>query len=255
MQSSYQKIHQSQDYQNFKFLERNRDINLSHVQRLKESILRENRLYLKPINVFLKDDNYWITDGQHRFTACKQLNIPFYYQINENFSEESIIDDQISRPWHLEDYLKYFSEQGLSEYIKIKNLIDKFQIPFQAIYYLLGNQKYENAKIFKEGKIKINEKIENFLKESNEFIIHSKNTYPKSEGTLFRRDFITSLFWFYKNFPIQFPKLITYLKDIFPEIPVRGTRRTYEDFLIAKSNIVKVGNKGIKHPKYISDQQ
>lgn len=254
MLTSYQKIHQSQDYQKFQFLERNRDINQAHVQKLKESILRENRLYLKPINVFDQDNKYWITDGQHRFIACQQLNIPFYYQINENFSEKAIIDDQISRAWDLKDYLKYFYELGYPEYIKINELIHEFQIPFQAIYYLLGNQKYENAKIFKEGKIKINEKITNFLKDSNSFILHVKSTYPGSDCTLFRRDFITSLFWFYKNFPIQFPKLISYLKDIFPEIPSRGTRRTYEDFLIAKSNIVKVGNKGIRHPKYVSAQ-
>src|SRR5208337_1602106 len=169
MQAHYQKIYQTSDFSKFSFIRENRDIRTCHVNHLKESISKDNRLYLHPIIVFEKDDKLYVEDGQHRLEACKELNTAIYYVVNENFKNDSIVDDQISLKWDLKDRLKHFKERGFEQYLKFQYLMDKYEMPFQPMFYLLGSQKFENAKLFRDGKLIINEKMEKFIKETYNF--------------------------------------------------------------------------------------
>ena len=63
-------IQETRNYDIFKFVKGNREINRSHVKRLKEKISRRD---LKEIPILVgsldKNGKYPIYDGQHRFTA------------------------------------------------------------------------------------------------------------------------------------------------------------------------------------------
>lgn len=69
------KVYVTKDYSIFNFLESNRAVNQNQVKKIVKSI-QEKGYYPVPI---LVDDNYSIIDGQHRFTAVEQLNLPVYY--------------------------------------------------------------------------------------------------------------------------------------------------------------------------------
>lgn len=67
-------VRSSNDYSKFKFIDFNRPINRRHVGTLKEKI-RFNDMQ----TIITVDSNYGILDGQHRFTAYKELGLPFHY--------------------------------------------------------------------------------------------------------------------------------------------------------------------------------
>ena len=68
-------IQETRKYDIFKLVKGNREINRSHVNRLKEKISRRDIKEI-PILVGSKDKNgqYPIFDGQHRFQARSELN-------------------------------------------------------------------------------------------------------------------------------------------------------------------------------------
>jgi hypothetical protein len=67
-------VRRTNDYSKFKFIEFNRPLNLRHVAKLKSKIE-----YKDMQTIITVDYNYGILDGQHRFTAYKELGLPFNY--------------------------------------------------------------------------------------------------------------------------------------------------------------------------------
>jgi hypothetical protein len=67
-------VRRTNDYNKFKFIHFNRPVSPKHVFTLKEQIRRKDMQ-----TIITVDNNYGILDGQHRFTAYKELGMPFYY--------------------------------------------------------------------------------------------------------------------------------------------------------------------------------
>ena len=67
-------IQKSKDYNIFKTLTGNRELNISHKEKLKKSF-KENYL-ISPIII---NEKYEIIDGQHRFNAARELGYYVYY--------------------------------------------------------------------------------------------------------------------------------------------------------------------------------
>jgi hypothetical protein len=67
-------IHKTTDYDQFKFLESQR--NVTRTSAVLESIKQKNMLDLKPI---ICNKEKYVLDGQHRLLAAKQLRVPIYY--------------------------------------------------------------------------------------------------------------------------------------------------------------------------------
>lgn len=115
-------IFKTYDYNDFKSLDGNRDINIIHVNRLKESFKKQ--YLISPINV---NENFEIIDGQHRFQAAKELELPIYYYISNNYGLKEIqILNTNMKNWKKEDYLKGFCDLKYPEYIKFKEFMNKF---------------------------------------------------------------------------------------------------------------------------------
>ncbi|MBC8147318.1 MAG: ParB N-terminal domain-containing protein, partial [Bacteroidetes bacterium] len=75
------KIYKTKNYEKFKFMVGNRPINSAHTAKLIESI--KGKYLFNPIII---NEKWEIIDGQHRFEAIKQLNLPLYFFINEGYS-------------------------------------------------------------------------------------------------------------------------------------------------------------------------
>ncbi len=251
METIFKKIYKTTDYSKFHFYPYNRDIDRGHVENLKKSILRDNRMHLEEIIVVQKEDKFFIHDGQHRFIVCKELKLPVIFAINEKPTEISMIDSQIHLNWSLKDCLKYYCVKEFPEYLKFKSIMETQKIPFHAFFALLGTHKFENSKLFRQGNLKVPQKAESFARNSldaRESIVEKYGAGPEGGQKLYRRDFLLALYWFYKNYPECSNKLFNSLKDSFSKISAKATQEDYEKECIKLYNLVAGRKKGLTHP-------
>jgi len=78
----------STEYDRFKFFWWNRDIPKKNLEKVEQSMLAEgcsSNCY--PIAVIKRGSEYYIADGQTRFTAAKELGYTIYYNIDNNVTD------------------------------------------------------------------------------------------------------------------------------------------------------------------------
>ncbi len=113
------KIHVTSDYNLFKILDGNRNVNQLHVKQIKNSVNEHGLLF----NIIVINENYEIIDGQHRFHAFQDLKQPiFYVMIMDYGLHEVQVLNSLSKNWKLKDYLE--------SYIKIEN---EFQLGYKEL--------------------------------------------------------------------------------------------------------------------------
>jgi len=117
------KILQTTNYDKFRDIRGNREINREHLKKLSNSILDDNMLDLNPIIV---NEKMEVLDGQHRLLACKSLGIPVSYVVAENggIKEVRMLNSNI-RNWTMKNYLDSYISRGMEEYIKLQKFMDK----------------------------------------------------------------------------------------------------------------------------------
>lgn len=115
----------TRDYGKFVLSPKNRGINRLHVENIKDSIKKHGNI--SSITCRKIDGGlYEIIDGQHRFTACKELDITVEANIY-NIEEKSMIDlnkDQIN--WGSSDYLNFGVQCEIPDYIRLSLLKEQF---------------------------------------------------------------------------------------------------------------------------------
>jgi hypothetical protein len=104
------------------------------------------------------DGNMQIIDGQHRYEACKRLNLPVYYIVQEGYGlEECHTLNIVSRRYSAENFLEGYVALGKEQYIKFKEFKEKF--PFLSIHlcqiYLTGGIRRDKQDAFKNGVFQI----------------------------------------------------------------------------------------------------
>jgi len=113
---------ETNDYGKFKFIAGNRVIAKLHVSRLKQSF--QNVYLISPI---LVNQNFEIIDGQNRYLAAMELNLPIRYIIVNDYGirEVQILNTNMKN-WKKEDYLQSYCELKYPEYLKFKNFMRRF---------------------------------------------------------------------------------------------------------------------------------
>jgi hypothetical protein len=170
-------INTTRHYNKFKLINFNREINEKHVKKLVKSM----QVQYLPIPI-LVNKNMEIIDGQHRFTACQQLGLPIYYAI---MLEEKSVDliqriNSLSKAWKLTDYHRAYVIQGQQEYIKLNNLLKKYDISLDFYLAVHGNDLGRNTRIsFKEGKYKVTVANKQNLALTMQFYNRIKGDFPK----------------------------------------------------------------------------
>lgn len=116
-------VRQTSNYSKFATLGGNRKLNELHLKRLLSSVMTSNLLSSNPI---LVNEKYQIIDGQHRFQVCKELGLPVYYLMTENFglTEVQILNAN-TKNWKLDDYIDGYCDMGLPEYCYLQTLMRK----------------------------------------------------------------------------------------------------------------------------------
>lgn len=149
-------MYKTRDYHEFKFLSYNRQLDEKRVSELSESIRKHG--FLMPI---LVSEEMEVADGQHRLEAAKKLNVEVSY-IKYNISSEHLpllISklNSLSKNWKYDDYYLMWLKRGKNTYIWLGDIIKKYDITFQELYFLIssGNGKFHEK--FKEGTLELTE--------------------------------------------------------------------------------------------------
>lgn len=119
-----------------KVTEANRDIRRNQVDRIKESIKTHGYIGAVPI---LVDEDGLIIDGQHRYVACKELEIePTILQAGSFELVPVLNSTQLS--WGLSDFVKYYAAKGYEDYVILENICKAKKLKPSLVYNMIHNK-------------------------------------------------------------------------------------------------------------------
>lgn len=144
----------TKDYDKFKLLPQNRPIDKAHVKHMAHSIDIRNMLDKFPI---LVTKNHEVIDGQHRLEACRLLNIPVVYRVDDDLGSEDIIQLNTSRKWNTSDYFNYYVQLKVPAYVELQKWLKKTGLTFRVGTAILGIAAEKNSKQFRDGKMEFKE--------------------------------------------------------------------------------------------------
>jgi hypothetical protein len=171
-------IYTTQNYSMFGHIGGNRNLNTTNLTKIKQSL---NKKHIKTNAVIcILDPEDLVTplkivDGQHRFEACKSLNIPVSYVIDDSLSMESILNDitllnTASKEWDVNDFMRSESTKGNQNYILYSSVYTSYNNSFdhEALFFILNNDKGRKGTnisypSFKAGELKFDQSDCNYL--------------------------------------------------------------------------------------------
>lgn len=144
-------IYSTYDYDLFKQISVNREIDQTRLSRLKAS-MTEKQLII-PI---LVNKNMEIIDGQHRFEAIKQLGLPVYFYVQDAYDIKDMICANLNtQSWKKGDFFNHYVRLGIDTYLFIKNMMDKYNVASESIEYVALNEKKKLGEKTSERKEKL----------------------------------------------------------------------------------------------------
>ena len=155
-------IQKTKNYELFKCLKGNRNIMLQKVNNLAESIAIKNLLYLNPIIV---NSDMEIIDGQHRFMACKKLDIEVPFIMEDlNLRDVQILNNNKTN-WADSDYINSYCQLGNINYINLRNFLKKHNIIMTEIRLFFRTEGNKNSASYtiRSGNLIFNENTELML--------------------------------------------------------------------------------------------
>lgn len=144
-------IYHTKNYSQFKLSDLNRSISRSHVKKLVKELRENSRIPLPPIEIA---PNFNIVDGQHRFCALKECNLPIYYQVDNWISINDTIEINANQvAMKTIDYIKIQSKRGNKNYINLAKMAKKYSeigsvTSIASVFY---QPSYKNSKIGAAG--------------------------------------------------------------------------------------------------------
>jgi hypothetical protein len=143
----------TKDYDKFCRLEGNRMINTANLKQIKKSMLEKQ--LISPIIV---NEKMEVIDGQHRFQAQKELELPVYYVVQFGYGrEETQILNSNSRNWSIDDYMDSYCESNLTHYLTYRDFFHKWGFKHNEIMNMLNGTIHDRSlqTYFKCGKYKV----------------------------------------------------------------------------------------------------
>lgn len=218
------KVYSSFDYQQFHFIEENRD---AKVRKDLLKSIKEKGL-IQPIIV---NEEYEIIDGQHRFLACKKLGEPIIFTIkywnNDRGSEsiDTLINvNTTSQNWRFQDYVDAYAKTGNEEYMRLKELIEDTKGYFtpNTVGMICGGinedsfKNNANNRVIKAGEFKFYNyyAIVNFFNDFKDMIDNINKYSGRKQKT--NEQFILAYFNLYANKSIDKNRLnkVIFREDI-----------------------------------------
>ena len=199
-------VHTTTDYFLFKSIEGNRNKNLMHINRLRDS-MTENYLF----TVIIVNEKYEIIDGQHRFEVIRELNFPMHYIICDGYGLNEVhLLNQNAKNWNSDDYLEAYCNLNYPHYLNYAIFKDRYRLGHNLCMAILSettsNAGTSQIKEFYKG----NFIIKNFEKACRlaEKIEILGQYYDGNK----RRSFVLAMLQLFKNDNFEFTELLQKLK-------------------------------------------
>jgi len=142
-------VYETINYNRFKLLGNNRDINKKHVNKLIKS-MKEKRL----ISPILINESGEIIDGQHRFEAQKELKVAVPFIVQKGYGEEEAQRLNINTSnWTLNTWVNFYCKKGIEDYIIYKDFKKKYKFENEQCCQLLSG--YYKRSTLVEGTFKV----------------------------------------------------------------------------------------------------
>lgn len=188
------KIYSTTDYSKFKIIVGNRALRLTNVSAIQKSSSEEQLMI--PI---LVNENYEIIDGQHRFRAWKNLNIPILYTVVKGYNLSHVRRaNQNSINWTISDFFKMHSDLENTSFKEIQNIMDKHNLRVNGIIKLITKVTQSNQVRVKQDIINGTLHLSNDeLVRINIFLEHFQNFdfYPYFKDNTFVSAFLDLYFY------------------------------------------------------------
>lgn len=144
----------SRDYEMFKYMDGNRDINKENLSRIKQSMQEK---YI-PVPIIV-NEYYQIIDGQHRYEAARALNLPIYYiKINGLKLDDVQTLNTNSANWGNKQYLQSYCKRGFRDYLIFREFQEKTKHTYNTSMALLTDslsRSGQHKRDFDKGRFKV----------------------------------------------------------------------------------------------------
>jgi hypothetical protein len=181
-------VYQTHKYSLFRYLEGNRGLDLINLHRVKESIKEE---YL--VNPIIINEKWEIIEGQHRFEAVKELNLPVYFiQIPGYGIKQTYKLNTIGKKWDALSFADSYAKMGNPHYQVFLQFREKYKFDTRGLMAILsgGNSGKWGKHLEKFGKGEFVVEDEEAAHEMARKILDYEPYYP---GGIHRRSFIAAI--------------------------------------------------------------
>lgn len=170
-------------YEMFKKLDGNRITDERRINKIKESIKKVGYI-TSPI---LVNEQMEIIDGQGRFEALKQMQLPVEYIVQEGVGIKECVAMNVHQTnWTIKDYIDSYADRGVQSYIYIRDLMERFKINnISIIAVATHNQSRYVPELVQEGSIVVTEEQYKKAVEKLEYVSEIRERFNLPRLNLF----------------------------------------------------------------------
>ena len=200
---------------------RNRDVNDTHVIRIKENIKKNNLLHLQPIIVQAREEgSLSIIDGQHRAEAAISLGLPFYILLDDSLEIVNLISlNTYQKNWSLSNFVDFWANnEETSHAYNMYKQCKKENLVSNSVLIAIFNKSSQYVQAtweFKDGKLKYDSFNSDHIKDTLLKIrrVQRCPTNPTlDKNVLDRKPFQLALLEAFENTTFDFEKFLDNLK-------------------------------------------
>lgn len=148
-------VQETTDYDHFKLMKGNRNLDLGHVEKIRASML-ENPDWFKTKPAVVNEHGF-VIDGQHRLEAAKQTGLPFYFIQADKMELGAAREMNIrQKAWTLRDYAQSYADSGHKAYQVVLSLAAKYpHLALSVVATIAGGSGYGHSAAFRSGQLEL----------------------------------------------------------------------------------------------------
>jgi hypothetical protein len=141
---------QTTDYDLFRTITSNREVDEKHVNKLVRAIRQKNLLHLNPI---VCNNAMEVIDGQHRLEAARKLEVPVYYVMDANISRNDMATiNSNAKNWNVMDYINFWTIEKRPGFDKLSSFLSENPlIPPSTALMMLSADGTRNTREIRDG--------------------------------------------------------------------------------------------------------